>query len=54
MREGNKLADCLANQELDKGNIDINSFQQLEQQVRRLVNMDKLQCPYIRVKEKKS
>lgn len=50
LREGNCLADHLANQALDMGNVEAHSFQELDTKGRRIVNNDKLQCPYLRVK----
>lgn len=50
MREGNCLADHLANYTLDKGDIEAHSFAELDVQGRRIVNSDKLQCPYLRIK----
>lgn len=44
MREGNKLADDLANYALDTGNFEAESFAQLETQGRRLVYNDKMPC----------
>nr|XP_016492588.1 PREDICTED: uncharacterized protein LOC107812069 [Nicotiana tabacum] len=49
-REGNKLADHLANYALDHGEIECQQFWHLDAQGRRLVNEDKLQCPNLRVK----
>lgn len=49
MREGNKLADYLANHALDNGFIEVNTFDQLDAQGRRIVNSDKSQCPYLRI-----
>jgi len=49
-REGNKLADHLANYALDQGVIECHSFNHLDTQGRRLVNGDKMQCPFLRVK----
>ncbi|XP_019240114.1 PREDICTED: uncharacterized protein LOC109220105 [Nicotiana attenuata] len=49
-REGNKLADHLANFALDYGMIEGYDFWDLDVQGRRIVNEDKMQCPYIRVK----
>nr|XP_009786710.1 PREDICTED: uncharacterized protein LOC104234773 [Nicotiana sylvestris] len=49
-REGNKLADHLANYALDHGEIKCQQFWHLDTQGRRLVNEDKLQCPNLRVK----
>ncbi|XP_075092316.1 uncharacterized protein LOC142172566 [Nicotiana tabacum] len=43
-REGNKLADHLANYALDHGEIECQQFWHLDAQGRRLVNEDKLQC----------
>lgn len=53
-REGNKLADHLANYALDHGNIECQEFWHLDIQGRRLVNEDKLQCQYFRVKVSKN
>ncbi|XP_075080475.1 uncharacterized protein LOC107786790 [Nicotiana tabacum] len=49
-REGNKLADHLANYTLDFGPIEAYHFRDLDNQSRKIVNEDKSQCPYIRVK----
>lgn len=49
-REGNKLADHLANYALDVGNLECNDFQHLDTHGRRLVNVDKLLCPNLRIK----
>lgn len=49
-REGNKLADHLANYALDVGNIVCHDFHQLDTHGRRLVNVDKLLCPNLRIK----
>nr|XP_016513320.1 PREDICTED: uncharacterized protein LOC107830307 [Nicotiana tabacum] len=45
-REENKLADHLANYALDIGNIECYDFWQLVSQGGRIVNEDKIQCPY--------
>ncbi|XP_075109005.1 uncharacterized protein LOC142180815 [Nicotiana tabacum] len=50
LREGNSLADHLANYALDVGPIVAHNFWELDIQGRKIVNNDKLQCPYIRVK----
>lgn len=50
MREGNKLADHLANYGLDFGHMEAHGFGGLDTQGRRIVNSDKLQCPYLRVR----
>lgn len=50
MREGNKLADHLANYALDFAPIEAHSFGGLDTQRRRIVNSDKLLCPYLRVR----
>lgn len=50
LREGIKLADHLANYTLDVGSIKCDGFEQLDIQSRRIVNNDKSQCPYLRVK----
>lgn len=49
LREGNKLADHIANYALDNGLLECYGFEDLDVQGRKLVNSDKLQCPYIRV-----
>jgi len=49
-REGNKLADHLANYALDHGEIECQQFWHLDAQGRRLVNEDKLQCPSLKAK----
>nr|XP_016493380.1 PREDICTED: uncharacterized protein LOC107812734 [Nicotiana tabacum] len=54
MREGNKLADYLANYALDNSYIKAHSFDQLEARGRRIMNSDKLQCPYLRIKVARS
>ncbi|XP_019241572.1 PREDICTED: uncharacterized protein LOC109221549 [Nicotiana attenuata] len=48
-REGNKLADHLANYALDFGDIECHEFGELDSFGRRIVNEDKLQCPHLRV-----
>ncbi|XP_070057071.1 uncharacterized protein [Nicotiana tomentosiformis] len=53
-RECNKLADHLANYALDFGDIECEEFWQMDIQGRRIVNEDKLQCPYLRVKVAKN
>ncbi|XP_070054705.1 uncharacterized protein [Nicotiana tomentosiformis] len=53
-REGNKLADHLANYALDVGNFECHEFWELDVQARRILNGDKLQCPYLRVKVTKN
>ncbi|XP_070056988.1 uncharacterized protein [Nicotiana tomentosiformis] len=50
LREGNSLADQLANYALDVGSIEAHNFWELDIKGRRIVNSDKLQCPYLRVK----
>lgn len=49
LREGNQLANHLANLAIDKGYFTIKSFQQLEIIGRKILNSDKLQYPYIRL-----
>ncbi|XP_070002841.1 uncharacterized protein LOC142165887 [Nicotiana tabacum] len=49
-REGNKLADHLANYALDHGEIECQQFWHLDAQGRRLINEDKMKCPSLRVK----
>ncbi|XP_060200474.1 uncharacterized protein LOC132628729 [Lycium barbarum] len=53
MREGNQLADHLSNYALDHGEVDINSFAELDSKGRNIINSDKLQCPYLRIRTKK-
>lgn len=52
--EGNKLPDYLADYALDHGDFEAHSFVQLEVQGRKLVNSDKMQCPYLRVRVARS
>ncbi|XP_059295500.1 uncharacterized protein LOC132048832 [Lycium ferocissimum] len=53
-REGNKIADYLANMALDTGSkLEINGFQDLPSTGRTLINMDKNQNPNLRIKTKK-
>ncbi|XP_075082707.1 uncharacterized protein LOC142166891 [Nicotiana tabacum] len=49
-REGNKLADHLANYAIENGTFESHGYRLLDTQGRRIVNGDKLQCPYLRVK----
>ncbi|XP_070002801.1 uncharacterized protein [Nicotiana sylvestris] len=49
-REGNTLVDHLANYALDEGNTECHGFWDLDSKGRRIINEDKMQCPYIRVK----
>lgn len=49
-REGNKLADHMANYALDIGIIECHGYCQFDIQGRRFVNDDKSQCPYLSVK----
>lgn len=49
-REGNRLADHLANYALDFGPIKCVSFAQLDVRGKGIVNDDKLQCPYLRIR----
>nr|XP_009795526.1 PREDICTED: uncharacterized protein LOC104242198 [Nicotiana sylvestris] len=49
-QEVNKVADHLTNYALDQGNTQCHSFYQLDTQGMRLINGDKMQCPYLRVK----
>lgn len=50
LREGNSLADYLANYALDLGTIEAHSFIKPGTHGKRIVNNDKMQCPYLRVK----
>lgn len=54
LREDNSLADHLANHALDNGDIEAHGFAQLDSLARRIVNLDKLQYPYLRVKVAKN
>lgn len=47
LREGNKLGDHIANYALDIGPVECNGFSDLDIHERKIVNSDKLQCPYI-------
>ncbi|XP_070028734.1 uncharacterized protein LOC142170458 [Nicotiana tabacum] len=49
-REGNKLADHLANYALNMGNLECHELQHLDTKGRRLVNVDKLRCPNLKIK----
>lgn len=49
LREGNKLADHLANLALGKGTLCGSNFQEMEPQGRRIINSDKLKMPYLRI-----
>ncbi|KAM3373624.1 hypothetical protein P3S68_012338 [Capsicum galapagoense] len=50
MREGKQLADYLENIGLERGDIIVNSFNELDSQGRKIINSDKLQCPYLQVR----
>ncbi|XP_019241016.1 PREDICTED: uncharacterized protein LOC109221004 [Nicotiana attenuata] len=50
LREGNRLADHLANYALDFGDFEAHNFWELDIQGRKIVNDDKSQCPYIRIR----
>ncbi|XP_070045190.1 uncharacterized protein [Nicotiana tomentosiformis] len=50
LRERNSLADHLANYALEFGSIEAHCFWELDIQGRRIVNNDKLQCPYLRIR----
>nr|XP_009768117.1 PREDICTED: uncharacterized protein LOC104219182 [Nicotiana sylvestris] len=49
-KEGNTLVDRLANYALDEGNTECHGFWDMDSIGRRIINEDKMQCPYIRVK----
>lgn len=53
-REGNKLSDHLANYVLDIEDIECHGFHHLDTVGKRIENVDKLQCPYLRVKVAKN
>lgn len=48
-REGNKLADYVENYAIDKGNCVYEHFTSLEIEGRRIINIEKLKNPYLRV-----
>jgi len=52
LREGNQLADHLANRAIENGNCIFTEFQNMDTRGRRIVNSDKLNIPYIRVAPK--
>nr|XP_033511835.1 uncharacterized protein LOC117276617 [Nicotiana tomentosiformis] len=55
LREGNKLADHLANLTLDQQHMmQAHSFWELESEGRKILNNDKLQIPYLRVRTAKT
>lgn len=45
MREGNQLANYLTNVALEEGEVNVESFQELDVKGRRLINNDKLKSP---------
>ncbi|XP_060182106.1 uncharacterized protein LOC132611743 [Lycium barbarum] len=49
-REGNKLADFLTNLALDRGDYTANSFQEMDTWGSKLINSDKSNIPYLRVR----
>ncbi|KAH0777307.1 hypothetical protein KY290_008718 [Solanum tuberosum] len=49
MREGNQLADYIANQAIEHGNCIYTGFASLEPNGRRILNSDKIQSPYLRI-----
>ncbi|XP_070033079.1 uncharacterized protein [Nicotiana tomentosiformis] len=54
LREGNRLVDYLANYALDFGNIEAAGFTDLDTHGKKIVNNEKMQCPYLRVKPKRN
>lgn len=55
LREGNKLADYLANLTIEHhAMVHVNSFVKIDIQGRKILNNDKLQIPYIRVRTTKA
>ncbi|XP_059285194.1 uncharacterized protein LOC132038560 [Lycium ferocissimum] len=50
LRKGNKLADALANQALDKASLQCHNFQELPSMCRKILNSDKTQIPYLRIR----
>lgn len=54
LREGNQLADHLVNVTLDNNvGVQVPSFEELDIKGRNILNSDKLQLPYIRVRNAK-
>lgn len=53
LKERNKLADYFANLTLDHNDVQVYSFGELDSKGRSIVNSDKLQQPYIRVRNAK-
>ncbi|XP_055800831.1 uncharacterized protein LOC129870195 [Solanum dulcamara] len=51
LREANKLADALANYALDEGPMQCYLFKDLTVHMRRILNSDKSQIPYLRIKK---
>ncbi|XP_060211804.1 uncharacterized protein LOC132639369 [Lycium barbarum] len=52
LHEGNQLADALANRALDKGTTVYEHFNEMEVELRKILNSDKSQVPYLRVQIK--
>ncbi|XP_060182578.1 uncharacterized protein LOC132612299 [Lycium barbarum] len=52
LREGNQLAAALANRALDKGTTVYEHFNEMEVELRKILNSDKSQVPYLRVQIK--
>lgn len=52
LREGNKLADALENQALDKGVVRCQEFRELEIEQRRILDSDKTKILYLRSTKK--
>ncbi|XP_060182866.1 small ribosomal subunit protein uS3c-like [Lycium barbarum] len=52
-REGNRLADFLANQALDHAGIKVHDFILMASEGRRILNMDKLQLPQLRIRTRR-
>lgn len=49
LREGNQIADFLANKALNAGNATLIDFRSTKAKARKIVNSNKLQSPYLRV-----
>lgn len=49
MSEGNKLVDYLENHSINKVNCRYTSFWGMETIGKKLINSDKMKCPYLRV-----
>lgn len=53
LREGNQLADYLANRAIDKGGCRFTNFSSMDVAGRKIINSDKLESPYLRISPEK-